>query len=75
MKIMYFIKDLYLEDMKNSYNSLRIGFDVFPRKIYECPISWKWNLCHQSLKDQNYMKYHFISTRMARITMSYSESL
>ena len=41
LQIIYFIKDLYLEDMKKSYNSIRIGIDVFPRKIYKCPISWK----------------------------------
>ena len=29
---MKIIKDLYLEDMKNSYNSVRIGLDVFPKE-------------------------------------------
>ena len=71
---MKIIKDLYLEDTKNSYNSVRIGLDVFPKEDIQMSNIMEMELYHQSLKDQNYMKY-LISTRMARITMSYSESL
>ena len=71
---MKIIKDLYLEDTKNSYNSVRIGLDVFPKEDIQMSNIMEMELYHQSLKDQNYMKY-LISTRMARITMLYSESL
>ena len=71
---MKIIKDLYLEDMKNSYNSVRIGLDVFPKEDIQMSNIMEMELYHQSLKDQNYMKY-LISTRMARITMLYNESL